>query len=410
MTISIFNIFAAILSFTALISSTPMNNALPIGLQGPDPSGFRDATVHVSQGGQAVCVSGTVPVTASATNYMFNFNAPQSQAEITQTFINLFTPGSPFPAGLVNSTREVSGTYDIFATFCTPPNITHPKSVQFLTHGVGFDQSYWDFTPGYSYVDYIVNLGEASFSYDRLGAGRSSNPALDPLNEIQAPLEVAIAAELLRQLRAGTFSNYAPERIVGVGHSLGSIITQGVTALPNATSLLDTAVLTGFSLTSSGQGPFAQGLNWQIASQNDPYRFSNLSNGYIVAASAISNEIGFLHYPGFDPELLDLVEASKATATLGEFFSLSSVISRAANFTNGVSVVNGLEDLPFCNGNCSAPFDLAAAALSELYPNAKNVSGGNNYLIPDVGHGITLHYNAPLGYQFIQKFVSASGN
>lgn len=403
-------ILSAIASLAVLAGAAPTRGVLPAGLQGPDSTGFQNATIHVSKGGQAVCVSGIVPVTASANNFKLNFDVPQSQAEATQAFINVFTPGSSFAAQLVSGTQEVSGTYEISATLCTPANITNPSEVQFLTHGVGFDQSYWDFAPGYSYVDFVINSGAAAFLYDRLGVGLSANPALDPISELQVPLEIAVAAELVRQLRAGTFSGYTPDTIIGVGHSLGSAITQGVTALPNATALFDAAALTGFSLNSSGQGLFAQGLNLQIASENDPYRFSDLSNGYLVAASAISNEIGFLHYPGFDPEILDLVEATKATATFGEFFTLPPAISRAPNFTNPVSVVNGVEDLPFCSGNCSAPFDLAAAVLSALYPNAKNVSNGNSYLIPDVGHGITLHYNAQLGYQFIQDFVRASEN
>ena len=45
--------------------------------------------------------------------------------------------------------------------------------------------------------------GYSTLAYDRLGIGNSSHG--DPLNEIQAPLEVAALVELTELLRAGTF-------------------------------------------------------------------------------------------------------------------------------------------------------------------------------------------------------------
>lgn len=63
-------------------------------------------------------------------------------------------------------------------------------------------------------------------SYDRLGVGKSDTP--DGLNVVQAPLEVEIAHQLIQMLRAGKFGHFS--KVVGVGHSFGSIITQAITS------------------------------------------------------------------------------------------------------------------------------------------------------------------------------------
>jgi hypothetical protein len=144
----------------------------------------------------------------------------------------------------------------------------------------------------------------------------------------------------------------------------------------------NTAILTGFSTNSTGQPNFTTGLNLALASQNQPYRFTSLSNGYLVSSSAISNQIAFFHAPNFDVAILNLAEATKGTVTFGELFSLESVIAPASNFTSSVAVVNGAEDLPFCTGNCSYPTNLAQAVFSTLYPAAK-ITGA--YLAPLTG-------------------------
>lgn len=378
--------------------------AIPAGVPMPNITGFHNATIQPSRGGFAICVSGMIPVQASATNLRLNFNIPANQSEVTQTFLNLITPGSPFVANLVAGTQNVSGTYNTGATMCMPANRTRSSTVQFLTHGVGFDRFYWDFAPGYSYVDYAAQLGYTTFFYDRLGVGMSAKP--DPINVVQAPLEVAIAEQLIARLRAGAFGGQVFTKVVATGHSYGSIITQAVASRrPN---LIDAAVLTGFTLNSSGIPPFILGLNLQIAAQNQPYRFNALNNGYLVSQNIISNQIAFLYSPAYDANILNLAEATKGSVTFGELFTTGAVTMPAVNYTGAVAVVNGVEDLPFCLGNCSYPTELGAAVQPVLFPAARNLS--NSVLtLPDVAHGINLQYGATRAYAFIQNFVRAAG-
>lgn len=190
--------------------------------QAPSSTGFNDSTTGVSRGGSAVCVSGTVLITASTTsNIKFNLAIPQNQTQLTEYLLEDITSGSPFTKDITGGKVSAAGTYTIGATLCTPANDTAPKGVQLLTHGVGFDRYYWDFAPGYSYVDAAVENGYAAFFYDRLGVGVSSKP--DALTVVQSPLEVQIAYVLEGMLRKGSFSNIAFETVIGVGHSFGSI-------------------------------------------------------------------------------------------------------------------------------------------------------------------------------------------
>ena len=135
-------LFAAPVLGQGLLPSNP-GGALPYAVPSLNITGFEGATVQPARGGLAVCVSGTVSVTASATNLQLNFPLPVNQTQVTQTFINFITPDYP-SAQLVNGTGTVSGSYEIAATLCLPgyTNGTEPTTVQFLTHGVGFDRYY----------------------------------------------------------------------------------------------------------------------------------------------------------------------------------------------------------------------------------------------------------------------------
>jgi hypothetical protein len=220
---------------------------------------------------------------------------------------------------------------------------------------------------------------------------------------VQEPLEVETLQSLITMLKSGSFSNIRPTTVVGTGHSFGSVLTQGVTAkYPNS---LNMAILTGFSMNSTGTQPFTAGLNLAIASQNQPYRFTGLGNGCLVSSTAISNQLAFLHAQNFDPSILNQAEATKGTVTFGELFTQMAIIAPARNFTGSVAVVNGAEDLPFCAGNCAYPMNLAQAAISQLYPNTNSTG---TYLAPLTGHGLNLHYSAVAAYNYFQNFSSNS--
>lgn len=392
------------LSGTGTAQNMIVGGAIPMGVQAPSTMGFNNATLHPSRGGAAICVSGMIPVHASAMNLAYNYQVPQNESQLTETWVEFITAGSPFMQQIMNGTRNVSGTYDIAATYCLPTNNTKPSSVQLLSHGIGFDRYYWDFAPGYSYVDSAAEAGYGSFFYDRLGVGKSVRP--DGLSVVQTPLEVEIAHSLATMLRQGMFAQTNFSKVIGVGHSYGSIISEAVTA--NYPSAFDAAVLTGFSGNSTAVPVFLAAGNLVIASLDQPYRFSGLNNSYMVTAETIGNQIQFFRAPNFDPAILAEANANKGTVTIGEFFSLTASTKPAMNYTNPIAVVNGANDLPFCFGNCSYPTNQLTPVLSGLYPNVPmNMTG--TFMVPVTGHGINLHYSAQTAYNYIMTFLKGHG-
>lgn len=237
-----------------------------------------------------------------------------------------------------------------------------------------------------------------------MGVGKSDKP--DPIQTIQGPLEVEIAHVLATSLKAGQFSDNKFQKVVGAGHSFGSIITNAITRQYPAA--LDAAILTGFSTDLSTQPLFLQALNLAIASQDQPLRFAQLNNAFLVSSTVISNQIGFFRANGFAPSILDKAEATKGTVTLGELNSLSGIAGPAPNYTKPVAVIDGANDLPFCGGNCTYPTDQAKAVQPAYYPNVKSEDFGS-YLAPLAGHGLNFHYSAAGAYDYIQKFLADRG-
>jgi pimeloyl-ACP methyl ester carboxylesterase len=370
-------------------------------LASPQISGFNLPTFSMSKGGQASCVSGYVPVTASTKeNINLDISLPKNQSQVTEFFVAAYSVGSTVAKDINKGKATVSGTWNIYATLCTPKDNPKPNGVQLLTHGVGFDNSYWDFAEGYSYVDVAAKYGYASFSYDRLGVGKSDKP--DPIKTIQGPLEVEIAHTLAGLLRDGHFSDLQFAKVIGVGHSFGSIISNAITK--QYPSAFDAAILTGFSTDLSSQPLFLQALNLALANENQPLRFGALNNGFLVSDTVISNQIGFFKAQGFPPANLKLSELTKGTVTFGELNSIAAVGGASPNYTNPVAVVNGINDLPFCGGNCTYPQDQAKAVQPKYYPNVAEANFGS-YLAPVAGHGLNFHYSATAAFEYIQKFL-----
>ena len=69
--------------------------------------------------------------------------------------------------------------------------------------------------------------------------GFSDHP--DPVQVVQLPIQIGIALILLREVRSGEFGGRSFKKIVGVGHSFGSAVTQA--AAPKYLKNLDALIL-----------------------------------------------------------------------------------------------------------------------------------------------------------------------
>jgi len=111
-------------------------------------------------------------------------------------------------------------------------------------------------------------------------------------------MDVEIQHGLVQLLRTGKVAGITPLHVVTVGHSYGSIVTQGQNArYPDDA---DAAVLTGFTSSLINLGYTIVANNPSIAAMNEPTGFAGLPNAYVVHSDAIAYQLPFFRYPYYD--------------------------------------------------------------------------------------------------------------
>ncbi|KAL4809580.1 Alpha/Beta hydrolase protein [Aspergillus unguis] len=362
------------------------------------------------------CYNATVDVPVTSRNGVFNkINTPQTNMDVVAFTLNATRQGSNGTQEALSGYPTVNGTYKISTQYCAPEHTSGNASnvLQILTHGIGFDKTYWDLPYhafNYSYIDNALAHGYHTLSYDRIGVGNSSHG--EPKNEIQAFLETASLAQITRLARNGSFAGIPPtqgssrprfDKIVHVGHSFGSSQTYALTAMEP--SISDGIVLTGFSVNSTFTPYFLAGANFQQAHLGLPKpRNATYPPGYLVPANANANEFLFF-YPGhFDPRILAFAEQSKKPVSVGELLTLGSIPMQSP-FRGPVLVVTGSNDLPYCAGDCLNTGGSGMSIPAEAEMAFGDASSFEAYIQPNTGHGINLHYNATGAYEVIADWV-----
>ncbi|PTB75658.1 hypothetical protein M440DRAFT_1335113 [Trichoderma longibrachiatum ATCC 18648] len=356
------------------------------------------------------CHDLTIPISISARNAVFSLPPPVTEDQVTQFFIDLVRPGYNMTDHYLKGYNTISGHYNIAATYCQPDN-GPSKTLQILTHGAAFDRSYWDYpfnNHEYSYVARAVDQhGYSTFSWDRLGIGRSSKG--DPINEIQLFLEVAALTELSKLLRGGSVKGIDAkfDKFVHVGHSFGSAMTYSF--INQNPDFSDAAVLTGFSQVPNFIVGFALGGNFKPVKEISSLAGSYPA-GYVSVDTTIGLNIQFFAPGDFDPKMLSYATAHGQPATPGEILTLGAGSGNTNAFSGKVLVITGDRDLPFCGGNCTditaiqgAYPDLIAASKPS-FPNATFSS----VVVPNGGHGLNLGFSAKSAYDSIFKFLETS--
>ncbi|KAF2198222.1 hypothetical protein GQ43DRAFT_465797 [Delitschia confertaspora ATCC 74209] len=357
-------------------------------------SGFTGTGFTFSAGRSAVCLIGRISVSASAQNIKILYSGPPNQLNATQTIQELLAGAPTIYEETNGGPNKVSGTWTLSTKLCFPADLiaaSRVTTVQLLTHGATLDQTYWDFAPGYSYIDAAAKAGYATFSYDRLGVGQSQHP--DPIQVVQAAIQVEILHQLVLKLRSMPgLAGKLFQNVVGVGHSAGSTFTQALTQqYPND---FDAVILTGVSTSVATVSAGQAALNLQIANQSPTNngKFNGIGNGYFTPSTQTGLQFAFFKYPNFDPAILTSAFQKLQTNTLGELLTFGTLVGPAASYTRPVQILNGNSDYVFCGGNCKLPSDQAAAALGFFYPAVGDK--GSTYLVPNTGHNINQHKSA----------------
>jgi pimeloyl-ACP methyl ester carboxylesterase len=275
----------------------------------------------------------------------------------------------------------------VHATFCRPAG-TIPKTVQLLVHGGTYNRLYWDLPnvdPRYSYQRDMAERGMATLAIDCPGSGESSQP-LSAL--ITGTGLAAVVHQVIGQLRSGRATGTPFDKVVLVGHSMGS----GVVALEASTYRdEDAVVLTGFSHSMdllALTGIFVDGVRPALL---DPILSRRLPDpGYVTTMPGTRH---VFHDPGrVAPDVLAADEATKdqvAATVVPDLLTLAFLSPATRGITAPVLIANGQVDTLFCAYHCASPQDLTDAE-SAYFTSPLTV-----FLLPDSGHSLALAVNAP---------------
>ncbi|OTA98104.1 hypothetical protein M426DRAFT_70424 [Hypoxylon sp. CI-4A] len=371
------------------------------------PNGISNPVSGPSTGGASTCISGDVTLNVNTPGIKLLYEAPQDQMAIIESFVELFQVDSTFGADVTaGGPSVISGDYNIFVKLCVPNDpeiLSQVKTVQLLTHGATLDHTYWDISPGYSYVDVASAAGYATLSYDQLGVGNSDHP--DPIQVVQATAQVAVTHALVELLRNTELGGYRFDKVVGVGHSAGSTLTQGITT--QYPQDFDAVILSGTS-ASAASVPLTMAAFNLINANTDPApQFQHIPAGFLTQQSATGIQFAFYRFPNFDEDVFRQQVAHKQTNTLGVLLTLGGIVAPSTEFTGPVGIVNGENDLVFCGGNCLYPTDQNAAALSIFYPAASK--GSQTYIAMGAGHAIAVHKSGPDSFKHMIQFLLDNG-
>lgn len=128
-----------------------------------------------------------------------------------------------------------------------------------------------------------------------------------------------------------------PSKIVHVGHSFGSYLSNGlIVASPH---LSDAAILTGFAF-GTGSGTLLEAFGLRIATLQAPGKWPGRDNGYVTWVDAVANAATFFHGGSYDKEVLWYTEDVKQPIATAELISVGGQTFplQALDFTKPVMV------------------------------------------------------------------------
>jgi pimeloyl-ACP methyl ester carboxylesterase len=362
------------------------------------------------------CTNVTVPVTISARNANFTLDTPVDNVQTRNFLLNYASrPGYNISEQNIDGYTDISGTYNIAGTYCQPDEGAG-KALQILVHGMAFDRSYWDWPTNnynYSYVNAAIDRNYSTFALDRLGSGDSRPAGIDPLQEVQIPLQAAALNNITAQLRANTVDGIDTSsfsQFFHAAHGVGAVVlyafSQGNPVDDDGNKLSDGMVLTGFSHMSflddykmaTGYQPLSS--SWVQA--NGLSTYADLENGYLATGDEFAIQ-GNLFGPGqFDTVILEAALNAAQPVAIGELLTSDGALADNSLYAGPVMVAAGNRDLGFCGGNCTQDSSASIPSQSaDFFGSATQVQIG---ILADAGHALNLEYTCQTTFSTLGDF------
>lgn len=292
-------------------------------------------------------------------------------------------------------------SYEIVGELCRPVG-RRSSTLQILLHGASFNRHYWDFPyqPGhYSYVHHANAAGFTTLAIDRLGTGESDRP---PPEIVTVHASAATIHQVVAAVRSGEHRDAAHRRlrfgrIVLVGNSFGSNISWTEAALYDD---VDGLVLTGISHDPNPPGALLTQIYAYPAELDPKFAGAGLASGYITTLPGKRGEM-FFHLPNTSDTVLAIDEALKDTLPVGMLFDQFTTY----DLTHGihVPVLNVVGD--FDTLSCQLPSCTESGSMENEGENYPADACYTQIIVPNAGHALNLHRNAPRWYRQTQRWI-----
>ncbi|CAL9271670.1 hypothetical protein SUDANB5_00114 [Streptomyces sp. SudanB5_2050] len=291
------------------------------------------------------------------------------------------------------SVKEM-GNAHIYGELCQPRHRSATsKTVQLLVPGSTYNHSYYDMPVAngrYSYVSSALDAGFSTFNVDRLATGRSTLP---PSSTYTLATGTDALHQVITQLRDGQIKDRTFDKVVWVGHSLGSSMAWAQAAkYPRE---VDAFVLTSMSHVvreeePSDDGP-GQDIQFEIKAKDDPkFRGSINDPGYLTTNAGMRQF--FYDTAHTDPAVIKADERLKDVSTAAD--SETTPLPPAKSPSRAINVptllVTGDKDQYCTAGTCTSKTMLAGER-----PYYSDQAGLTSIVVPNSGHNVQLHKNAP---------------
>ncbi|QLY28963.1 alpha/beta hydrolase [Nocardia huaxiensis] len=298
-------------------------------------------------------------------------------------------------------------SFQVWGELCArAADLVDGQTVQLLLHGAYYSHSYWnpDYDNGsYSYARSMAAKGIPTFAIDRIGQGQSSRP---PSVDLSVQDDALVVHQIVRALKSGSIGETAFGPVIGVGHSVGSIV-----AWQEAVTYRDLAgvIITGMlHVVPLHTGVLTAGTNFRPAFLDPQFRDANLDAGYLTTAGGSRAQL--FYNPGdAGSGIVAWDEAHKDATPMAEFagaFTYATTdLTRAIEVP--VLIIQGQNDFLLC-GTGAADCSSAAAvhALEAAYYSPQ--AGLQAVVVPGSGHNVALSENRGMAEEASASWSRAS--
>lgn len=300
----------------------------------------------------------------------------------------------PVSFEVTNPGDPLHGPYTIKGFLIRPEGCT--SSVLLALHGLSYGQWAWDFPlrpETYSFARALAQRGHAMIAIDELGYGESGGEGSpDRPNGYTLTVEAyaEMTAQIIKQIRSGSYAGPAFGRVGLIGHSAGAEIAELTTGLHP--KLVDALIATAYSHV-----PFVS-AEWLVREwSQDNIRAAQSDYEYFETNRRVRAR-DMYYLPNADRDVVALDNDMANLTPSGEVFSIGLQPSRLVipTITKPVLLVLAEHDVLF-------PGAYAAGELSHFVAARDKTAR----VIRSAGHVFMLHRNAAVAQDVIADWLDA---